>query len=301
MIERPAVAVSELVEHLRAQGVTLTVHGDERATMDTVAALEDAHEGALGWLSPKRVAAGWPVFRGSALIAPHAPPKEVEGYVVLETPTPKLAFVLAVTRFFATLADTHFSPTHPRAEDAQIAPSAQLAYGVVIGPNVQIERDVVIGPNTVIANARIGARTKIGANCTIGLPGFGYERAPDGRLWRFPHTGIVRIGADVEIGSNTCIDRGTLGATEIADGAKIDNLVHVAHNVRLGRDAVVIANSMLGGSAVIGDRAWIAPSVSLMNQSTIGERATVGLGAVVLKSVPPDAVVVGNPSRELKR
>lgn len=301
MNERPAVAVSELVEHLRAQGVTLVVHGDERATTDTVAALEDAREGSLGWLSPRRATAGWPAFAGSVLIAPHAPPTGAAGYVVLETPSPKLAFVLAVTRFFSSLADTEFSPTEARARDARIAPSARLAYGVVIGPNVEIERDVVIGPNTVIANTRVGARTKIGANCTIGLPGFGYERAPDGRLWRFPHTGIVKIGSDVEIGSNTCVDRGTLGATEIADGAKIDNLVHVAHNVRVGRDAVVIANSMLGGSAVIGDRAWIAPSASLMNQSTVGERATVGLGAVVLKSVPADAVVVGNPSRELKR
>jgi UDP-3-O-[3-hydroxymyristoyl] glucosamine N-acyltransferase len=301
MTTRPGPpTVLEMVEFLQREGVESQLHGDGAATIAAVAALDDAADGQLGWLSPKRCQVGWPDFAGSALVAP-APPPHTTAYSVITTPTPKLAFIRIAGEFFAHLAEVHFESHNARAGDARIADTARIAFGVVIGPNVVIGEDVVVGPNTVLANCIIGARTKIGANCTIGLPGFGYERGPDGRLWRFPHMGIVRIGADVELGSNTCVDRGTLGATEILDGAKIDNLVHVAHNVRIGRDAVVIAHAMLGGSATIGDAAWIAPSASLMNQCHVGDRATVGLGAVVLKSVEADAVVVGNPAKVLKK
>ena len=152
-----------------------------------------------------------------------------------------------------------------------------------------------------MANCTIAAGVRIGCNCTIGLPGFGYEKDQAGAYWRFPHLGGVRIEADVEIGSNTCIDRGSLGDTVIGRGCKIDNLVHVAHNVVLGNNAVVIANTMLGGSVTIGAGAWVAPSVTIMNQATIGAGATLGLGAVVLKDVAPGQVIVGNPGKVLEK
>jgi len=131
------------------------------------------------------------------------------------------------------------------------------------------------------------------------LSGFGYERDSGGRYWRFPHVGKVVIEADVEIGSNTCIDRGAIGETRIGRASKIDNLVHIAHNVTLAPNSIVIANAMLGGSVHVGEGAWIAPSASIMNQAHIGARAIVGLGAVVLKSVDADTTVVGNPAKPL--
>jgi UDP-3-O-[3-hydroxymyristoyl] glucosamine N-acyltransferase len=111
--------------------------------------------------------------------------------------------------------------------------------------------------------------------------------------------GGVLIGENVEIGSNTCIDRGSLGDTQVGDGCKIDNLAHVAHNVVLGRNTLVIANSMLGGSAKVGANVWIAPSVSVLNQVSVGDGATLGMGAVVLKDVPSSKIIIGNPGREL--
>jgi UDP-3-O-[3-hydroxymyristoyl] glucosamine N-acyltransferase len=172
---------------------------------------------------------------------------------------------------------------------------------VVIGPGVTIGEGSSIGPNTCIANTQIGSRVQIGANCTLGLAGYGYAKGPHGQQVAFPHIGRVVIDDDVEIGSNTCIDRGALGETRIHRGARIDNLVHVAHNVVVGADAMIIAHAMLGGSAVIGDRAWVAPAVVIMNQANIGADAVLGLGAVVVKSVAAGTTVVGNPARPLER
>jgi UDP-3-O-[3-hydroxymyristoyl] glucosamine N-acyltransferase len=162
----------------------------------------------------------------------------------------------------------------------------------VIGPNVMLHPHVVIG-----WDVHIGAGTTVFAGTVIGADGFGYERDDDGSVLKFPHLGGVRIGRGVEIGANTCVDRGTLGHTVIDDEARVDNLVHVAHNVRVGKRAFVIALTMIGGSTVVDDDAWVAPGTALMNGITIGQRATVGLGAVVVRSVEPDAVVMGNPAK----
>jgi UDP-3-O-[3-hydroxymyristoyl] glucosamine N-acyltransferase len=105
----------------------------------------------------------------------------------------------------------------------------------------------------------------------------------------------------VDIGANTCIDRGTLGNTVIRRGAKIDNLVHIAHNVVVGENTMVIANAMIGGSTEIGADSWVAPSATLRDAIQIGAASTVGLGAVVTKSVPDGEVWAGNPAKFLRR
>jgi UDP-3-O-[3-hydroxymyristoyl] glucosamine N-acyltransferase len=139
-----------------------------------------------------------------------------------------------------------------------------------------------------------------GAFLSGGPVGFGYSRNEKGELEKFPHLGGVVIEDDVDIGSNTSIDRGTLGNTLIRQGAKIDNLVHIAHNVVVGKHAAVIAHAMIGGSTVIGDYGWVAPSAALMNGIAIGTYATVGLGAVVTKDIPADETWAGIPARPLK-
>lgn len=144
----------------------------------------------------------------------------------------------------------------------------------------------------------IGSGTRIGPNCSIGQPGFGYEII-DGEPTHFPHVGRVLIGDNVHIGANVTIDRGTLSDTVIEDGVKIDNLVHIAHNVVVRRNAFVIAGAMLGGSCDIGEDAWIAPHAVIKEGVRIGKRVVVGLGAVVLKDVEDDAVVAGVPARRL--
>src|SRR5690606_230154 len=120
----------------------------------------------------------------------------------------------------------------------------------------------------------------INAGTVIGAEGFGYQRNENGEFEKFPHIGGVIINDNVDVGSNTSIDRGALGNTIIGEGAKIDNLVHIAHNVKVGKHAAVIAHAMIGGSSVIGDYSWVAPNSAIRDQISIGNRVTVGLGAV---------------------
>lgn len=266
---------------------------------------ETAEEGDLAWLSPReagRDPARLERFAGSLLIAPlDAKGTPGQRTVVLKSAKPKLAFTQAVGKFFTSLIEIEW----PTGADRNVHPSSrlgstvQLGPGVVIGSSVELGDNVSIGPNTCLANCTIADGVRIGANCTIGLPGFGYERDEDGKYWRFPHLGRVVIARDVEIGSNTCIDRGAIGDTVIERGVKIDNLVHIAHNVVLRENVVVIANSMVAGSVAVDANAWIAPSAAIKNKVVIGHGSVVGLGAVVLKDVAPHAVVVGNPARVL--
>lgn len=207
---------------------------------------------------------------------------------------------------FAQLIERFFVPPRPVGihPSAVIAPSARLGRDVYIGPLCTIGEDSVIGDETVLhasvhvyARVRIGRRVLIHSGTVIGADGFGYEREPSGELFKFPHLGGVVIEDEVEIGANTCIDRGTLADTFIGRGARIDNLVHLAHNTRVGASAAVIAHAMIGGSTQIGARAWIAPSACLRDRIRVGDDAVVGLGAVVTRPVPDSATVFGNPAR----
>ena len=188
---------------------------------------------------------------------------------------------------------------------SEVDSEAEIHSSVYIGPHCiigkcKIQARSIIYPNVIINdNVRIGKQVIINPGCVIGYDGFGYSRNEDGSIEKFPHYGGVIIEDEVELGSNVSIDRGTMSDTIIKKGAKIDNFCHIAHNVIIGRYALVIANTMVGGSTEIGDYAWIAPSVSLREGIKIGEKAFVGLGAVVTKDIPDNTVVVGNPAMPL--
>ena len=275
--------------------------------VEGVASDSEAGPGQLAWISRKNLdqnSARWCGFKGALLLVPDSAKIEPPpAFGVVRVRDPKFAFIRVVGHFFEHLTTITLPKLgeSPIALDAQIGRDVTLGIGCVIGPKVMLGDRVSIGANTVLANCTIAAGVRIGCNCTIGLPGFGYEKDDSGAYWRFPHLGGVRIEGDVEIGSNTCIDRGSLGDTVIGEGCKIDNLVHVAHNVVLGKNAVVIANTMIGGSVNIGAGVWVAPSVTIMNQATIGAGATLGLGAVVLKDVAAHQVIVGNPGKVLEK
>ncbi len=245
--------------------------------------------------------------RASLLIVDQALAIDTEGLAsagvaaVIQSENARLDFRHVVRRFFAYPRPRGIAPS------AVISESARIADDAYVGPLCTIGDDVDVGAATVIHSGvqiydrvRIGKNVTISAGCVIGADGFGYERNPDGELEKFPHVGGVVIEDDVEIGANTCIDRGTLGDTRVCEGARIDNLVHVAHNTVIGRHAAVIADAMIGGSTRIGDYAWVAPSACLRDRIVIGEKATVGLAAVVTKSVPDGATVMGSPARDIK-
>lgn len=142
---------------------------------------------------------------------------------------------------------------------------------------------------------------RLGYNCTIGAAGFGYETNEIGNLVRMPHLGYVVFGRGVRIGNNVCIDRAVLGSTIIGDNTKIDNLVHVAHGANIGRNCVIIAGSVIGGSVTMGDDVYVGIGAMIKNKIRIGDHAVIGMGAVVLSDVGAFETVVGNPARRLEK
>jgi UDP-3-O-[3-hydroxymyristoyl] glucosamine N-acyltransferase len=181
---------------------------------------------------------------------------------------------------------------------ARIHPTAHVGAYCHIGADCEVGEGTVLHPHVVLYDrVRIGARCRVNSGTVIGADGFGYERNEAGELEKFPHLGGVIVADDVEIGSNTSIDRGSLGDTVIGARARVDNLVHVAHNVQIGEDCAVIALTMLGGSVRMGAGAWIAPGAVVMNQVAIGARSTVGLGAVVVRNVNEGETVMGAPAQ----
>lgn len=225
--------------------------------------------------------------------------KNIKAHIILAD-TPKNVFVDCLQNFFKEEVSYIIHPT------AVIHPTAKLGKKVAIGACSVIEKNVVIGEDCVIgANTHIqkgtviGNRVNIRSNVTVGNWGFGFVKDEQGNNINFPHYGNVVIEDDVQIGSSTCVDRGALGDTIIKKGAKIDNLVHVAHNVVIGENALVIACTMIGGSTIIGDNCWVAPAVILRNGITIGENATLGMGCNVTKDIPANATVAGSPAMPL--
>jgi UDP-3-O-[3-hydroxymyristoyl] glucosamine N-acyltransferase len=214
---------------------------------------------------------------------------------------PRLSFLRIVRSFFQP---PHPSGIHPAAV---IDPRAKLSSNIYIGPFTHVgqcsigEGTVIYGNIHIYANTRIGRNVIIHAGAVIGADGFGFEKNEGGEWEKFPHIGGVIIEDNVEIGANTCIDRGTLGDTILREGVKTDNLVHIAHNVVVGRRSLVIAHAMVAGSVRIGEDAWIAPSACIKEKTRIGNRSIVGLSTLVLKDVPDDVTVAGIPARILKR
>jgi UDP-3-O-[3-hydroxymyristoyl] glucosamine N-acyltransferase len=283
---------------LAGDSINLTVNSE--VIVDALAPDQAASPSAMSWLSPKAQDPGGRVrsFEGALLIAPSGNFEPRRLSTVAICANPKLAFSVAASTFFGSALQVAWplgsASVH---ESSTLGDGVTLAVGAVIGPNVVLGRGTRVGPNTCIAHTETGEDVLIGANCTLGGAGFGFERDESGAWYRFPHVGRVVIEEKVEIGNNTCIDRGALGDTRLRRGAKIDNLVHIAHNVDIGENVLVIAHAMVAGSVRIGPRAWIAPSSAIRNQLTIGEGATVGLGAIVVRDVSAFEVVVGNPAR----
>jgi UDP-3-O-[3-hydroxymyristoyl] glucosamine N-acyltransferase len=176
-------------------------------------------------------------------------------------------------------------------DQVTIGAQVWLHPGVVIGNHVTIGNGVTIHPNvTLLERCTIGNRVIIHSGTVIGSDGFGY--APDGKCYhKIPHTGIVQIDDDVEIGANNTIDRASFGKTHIGRGVKTDNLVHVAHNVIVGENTVLVAQVGISGSVTIGKNAILAGQAGVAGHLTIGDGATVGPKTGVGKSVPDGQIV----------
>lgn len=175
--------------------------------------------------------------------------------------------------------------------DCIIGADAHILQGAIVGDNCIIDDDVTICGNTVL-----GDRIRVKSGARIGTPGFGFTEEETARL-RIPHLGRCLIESDVEIGANTTIDRGTLSDTVVGAGTKIDNLVHIAHNVRIGSACIILAQVGVAGSTEVGEKAILAGQAGLAGHLRIGSRARVAAQSGVIGDIPPDATVSGYPAR----
>jgi UDP-3-O-[3-hydroxymyristoyl] glucosamine N-acyltransferase len=191
---------------------------------------------------------------------------------------------------------------------ASIGAGSRIGRGTAIGAGSAIGRGVVVGDDcrlhanvTIYDDVDVGHRAVLHSGCVLGADGFGFVMA-GGRYEKFPQVGRVSIGDDVEIGANSCVDRAALGVTSIGEGTKLDNMVHVAHNCRIGRHVVVAAQTGFSGGVVVDDYAVIGGQVGIGDKVRIESRAVLGSGCGVLTSkiVRAGQVVWGTPARPLK-
>jgi UDP-3-O-[3-hydroxymyristoyl] glucosamine N-acyltransferase len=190
-------------------------------------------------------------------------------------------------------------------ENAEIGAGTVLYPGCFIGPKCVVGTDGVLFPGvTLYESTLVGNRVRIHAGSVLGSDGFGYAPKRVGKRvaghQKIHHLGIVRVGDDVEIGANSCVDRGTLGETQIGNHAKLDNLVHIGHNAQLAEGAIICGGTCLAGNASVGKYAYIGGLTGIANRVHVGDGGRVGALTLVTKDVPPGGDAVGNPQRNSK-
>jgi UDP-3-O-[3-hydroxymyristoyl] glucosamine N-acyltransferase len=284
--------------------------------------LQEALPGDITFVEDEKHAPQLHGCRASAAVVPLSVP--ANSLPVIQVADPLYAFVAIVQR----LHGRPKPPEHGIDPRAFVHPAAQIGDGAAIYPfasvgegsalgarcrlysGVSVGRfcrlgdDVVLHPNVVLYDGTVlGHRVIIHANAVIGADGFGY-RQQNGRHQKVPQLGHVEIGDDCEIGACTTIDRGTFQATRIGEGTKIDNLVQVGHNCRIGRHNLFVSQMGIAGSSTTGDYVVVAGQAGIVDHINLGDRAVIGAQAGVTKDVPAGQCMLGSPAtpvREQKR
>jgi UDP-3-O-[3-hydroxymyristoyl] glucosamine N-acyltransferase len=295
--------------------------GNPALPVDHLEAMDRAGPSALTFIRDAEYAACWPAARAAAALVTEGiavPGHDPAARALLFVPDADLALA-RVLELFAPRAEPPAPGIHPAAavdptaridRSASIGPCCSVGAGAVIDAgavlvaNVSVGRDARIGRGTVLhPMVMVGDRCRVGAGClihggvVIGADGFGYRQDPAGKgPVKIPHIGAVEIGDLVEIGANSCIDRAKFGATTIGSGTKIDNLVQVAHNCRVGRACLICGTVSLAGSVEVGDGVIIAGGVGVGDHRRIGAGARVGARSSVLNDIPPGETWLGEPA-----
>lgn len=288
--------------------------------LNTVAAIDEARVGSLVFADGKKHSAKLGTTQASAAICrPDAAGSVRDGVAVLLSDRPQESFARALRLFYPAAArpraitgETGVSAAAHVAADVHIEPDVVVEAGAVIGSGAAIGSGTVIGPGAVIGHGcQIGRDSYVGAGATvqfaligngvyihpgarIGQDGFGYV---PGTGTKIPQIGRVVIQDDVEIGANTTIDRGAMADTVIGEGTKIDNLVQIGHNVRIGRGCVIVAQCGISGSVTVGDYVSMGGQVGTTSHISVGDRAMIAGRAGLISDVPAGEVWFGFPAQ----
>jgi UDP-3-O-[3-hydroxymyristoyl] glucosamine N-acyltransferase len=304
----PAVPIGEIVDFVGGE-----FSGDRNQTIHSVASLAAAKTDQLGFLSNRKYAAELAATGAGAVLVP----KKLEGTDArwIRVDDPYFAFAKIMTRWFSNRPlPKGISSKAVVADSAKLAKNVSLGHFAIIGENVVIGNNVtifqgvsieagsvigddcIIYPNVVIYDgSQIGNRCIIHSGVVIGSDGYGFA-THGGKHHKIPQIGIVRIEDDVEIGAGTTIDRAALGETVIGEGTKIDNLVQIGHNVKVGKHCLLVSQVGIAGSTELGDYVAVAGQSGFSGHLKIGNRVQVAAKSAVLDDVPDDTKVMGSPA-----
>jgi UDP-3-O-[3-hydroxymyristoyl] glucosamine N-acyltransferase len=306
-------------------GAQLLDAGASDVEITGIAAAAEGGAGKLVFVDGKRNSHVLSNLVAAAVLCPEEVSEQVPaGIARLVTPRPYYAFAQVGRILYPAAASPRsFTGEVGVSPDARIAPSARIEDGAiieagaivgpgasigrgtilsshaVIGPQSQIGRDSYIGPNVSIQYALVGDRVFIHGGAQIGQDGFGFVPGPGGPE-RVPQIGRVVLQNDVEIGANTTVDRGAMSDTVVGEGTKIDNLVQIAHNVKIGRGCVIAGHCGLAGSVTLGDFVMLGGRVGISDHINIGDRVQIAAGSGLMNDVPSGERWAGSPARPIR-
>ena len=292
----PSVSLGEIVDYVGAR-----FDGPRAQSVIGIAPLVEATSEELSFLANPKYRAQLEVTAAGAILVPANLEGADSRWIRVENPY--FAMARIATRWFTRRSMPQgISPKAVIAPDAKLGANVAIGDDVVIFQNVSIEAGSTIGdktiiyPNVVIYDGtRVGNRCIIHAGVVIGSDGYGFTMH-EGKHHKIPQTGIVRVEDDVEIGAGTTIDRATFGETVIGEGTKIDNLVQIGHNVRIGKHCLLVSQVGIAGSAELGDYVFVAGQAGIGGHLKIGNRVQVGGGSKVFADVTDGMKVMGSPA-----
>ena len=308
--------VRELAEWLGA-----TFEGDGEKEVTGVAPLESAGASDVAFVGNRKAAVIAENSAAGCLLVPADWPGTAYR-TVIRVPEPRTAFARAMSRFYPTAelkpgihptavigkeveigTMSYVGPNAVIGDGSRLGVACSIGAGCVLGKRVSLGEGCVLNANvTVYDNVDIGRGSTLHSGAVIGADGFGYVMEHE-RWHKFPQVGRVEIGDFVEIGANSCVDRAALGVTSIGEGTKLDNMVHVGHNCRIGRHVVVAAQTGFSGGVVVEDYAVIGGQVGIGDKARIEAHAVLGSGCGILTSkiVRSGETVWGTPARPLRQ
>ena len=307
------------VDELAALVGGRVVGGDGQTGISGVASVQDATEGQITFLANPKYLPALKLSKASAVLVPAdfsgetsalqiqvQNPMEALPKILEKFASPKVVFAPGVHSTAVIGSDVSLGKNVSIQPYAVIESGAKIGDDTVICAHAYIGHDVKIGvhctihPNvTIRENSLIGNRVMIHSGAVIGGDGFGYEFS-GGKHVKIPQTGIVQIDDDVEIGSNTTIDRARFGRTWIQEGTKIDNLVQIAHNVVIGKHSVIVSQAGISGSTRLGQYVTLAGQVGLVGHLEIGDQVVVAAQSGVSKSIPAKEIWFGSPAGPIR-